>query len=472
MTGISLSDHIPPQDLQAEQACLGACLISAEAADIIIAMLSTKDFYREAHQLLFNAIADIHAAGSPVDIITVASELRRRKHLETCGGGEYLTALVAEVPTSAHAARYAEIVRRLAICRSALAIGNDLMQAAYDNPDDPASVIGDYTSKLQDLQERACQNGFPKPIGDYADRAIELIEERRNRKYAISTARWGIPELDRLTGGLEDAHYMILLGDTNAGKTSLAVQIVMSTALEIAKANRKKQKVLVFGMEESCWRWYLRMASWLGLFDTLDIKNLPTWKHKLAQDEGLEQRYSIALEAVRTLPIEYAEGAQSIASIESHCRRVAKKHEPVLVVLDWLQRIDKAMEGVATEEQAFREMSGRVVRLQESLGCPIIGSSQITAGPDGAPHAFGARAFDQTADLVVYINRARDPKDQTWSPECSLVALKNRDFASFGRFKVRTDFSTGRWSAIAPGESKEDEKPEPQRKRRYKNHDT
>ena len=445
-------ERTPPQDLDAEQAVIGCCLLEATTADAIVASVATSDFYREAHRNIFDAIRTIHNAGSPVDIITVAAELRRKKQLESVGGGEYLTAIIGEVPTSAHAMRYVEIVKRAAVCREGITLAADTMRKLYEYPDDPATVIADAGSGLQTLQEKACRNGHPRPIGDYAEESIARIEARKYRDYEVGVTRFGIPDLDQTTGGLDDAGYCIVQGGTNAGKTSLLIQIVLATAFAIKASRKKKQRILVAGLEESADKWWLRMASWIAQFDSYDVRNRKAWERKVAQDPGVEQRYIDALEVIRTLPIEYCEGNQNIASIEAYCRSTAKRHDIVLVVVDWLQRIEKEWESTGTEEQAFRELSGRLVRIQQELNCPLIGSSQVTMGADGVPYSFGAKAFDQTASTIVHIDRRRDKVTNVWPAEAFLVAMKSRDFASFGRFGVRTDFSTGRWTALTPEE--------------------
>jgi replicative DNA helicase len=99
----TLVDTTPPQDLDAEQACIGCCLLDAAAADLVMSTISASDFYREAHRQIFDATASLHQQGQPVDIITISSELRRRGELEQVGGAEYLMAIIAQVPTSAHA---------------------------------------------------------------------------------------------------------------------------------------------------------------------------------------------------------------------------------------------------------------------------------------------------------------------------------------------------------------------------------
>ena len=478
-------DRLPPQDLDAEQVSLGAILLDGDfAGPAGIAILDIDDFYREAHRFIYESILAVNEAGEPVDIITVAAELRRRGLLEKVGGGEYLTALIGHVPTAAHIKRYAGIVHEKGILRRLILAGGDIQALAYANPADVQVALGAATDILEEIQMDAHRNGVPRKMSDGAPEAQDRMEARRNRAYDVGTARFGIDALDKKTGGLEDAGYCVLLGNTGQGKTGLLVQIVVATAWQIdaevgAKANllaaarrgnddesikrardaleEAEQKcIIVFGMEEGMWRWHLRMASYVGGFDSRVCRNKPTFEAAQDYHADLEQTYWKAFSDVAGLRVEFGEDEQTISSIWTHCTRISKHRKPVLVAIDYLQRMghnDKRKERV----EQLSDIGVRLRRLADRLRCPVLATSQVTIGPEGRPVTKDSKALEDSADTAIEIRRMRNKITDKSQEDCTLICRKSKEFSDFGTFKVHTDFKTGRWSESDRTEEPEDE---------------
>jgi replicative DNA helicase len=422
-------------------------MIDAGATDRALQIVTPGDFYREAHRQIFAAIRTVHEADRPADLVTVAAELRRRGLLEAVGGGEYLTALISEVPTAAHVVAYAREVARTAILRQVIAAAADAQVRSYENPDDPAELLGQVTIRLDQLQERCRTGSEPRPVTDLLADDIPEIESRMDRPHEVSLVRWGIPDLDRRTGGLEDAGYMLLKGNTNAGKTSLLTQIIVETARAIRAEGAGNRVVLHFGMEERSWRWMQRAVCLMGRVDSRALRNAPTLARVAEVDPDILGRFWTAVGEYNELPILLAAGSQSLGSIEAYCKRIMRKYKPLLVTVDYLQKLRKDEGEYETEERAFREVADRMERLRDMLGCPIIGTSQVTQGADGHANPFGARAFEFSADVAVNIHRTRD-ENQQWRPTCGIVCEKTRELVNFGVFEAHTDFATGRWAAV------------------------
>lgn len=433
-------ERLPPQSLVAEQATIGAALVDAEALDVVATIVETRDFYREAHRLIWAAMLTVRELGSPVDLVTTCGELRRTSQLEGVGGPEYLMACMANVPTSAHAPRYALEVQRTAILREAISLGAAVQGAGYDNPADAAQLVGDAIYKLEVLQQRVRTGNEPRDVGETLREDMDMIERAMAREYLVSTVRTGIPELDERTGGLEDAGLMVVKGDTNAGKSGLLRQIVLSSCIEMGECGHPGVAVL-FALEEKRWRWRRRSLGWLGHFNTRALRNRPYWQAELERTEWLVEMYQAAAVEFGRLPLLIGDDDASIGEIEAYCKRIQRKQPIAFVCIDYLQKIGKPQ--ASNEEQAFREVAQRLVRLRDTLGCPIIGASQITESKDGSRNTFGARAFEHEADTTMELYRERDD-EREWKPECVLQIAKTRELESC-RVKAWTDFSTGRW---------------------------
>jgi len=431
----------------AEQATIGAALIDADALDVVATIVETGDFYREAHRLIWSAMLTVREAGSPVDLVTTCQELRRADRLESVGGPEYLMACMANVPTSAHAPRYALEVQRTAVIRETISLGAAVQSAAYGNPADAAQLVGDAIYKLEVLQQRVRTGNEPRGVDETFREDMDLIERAMSREYLVSTVRTGIPELDERTGGLEDAGLMVVKGDTNAGKSGLLRQIVLSSCIEMGEAGHPGVAVL-FALEERRWRWRRRSLGWLGHFNTRALRNQPYWQAELARTEWLVEMYQAAAVEFGKLPLLIGDDDASIGEIEAYCKRIQRKQPIAFVVIDYIQKIGKP--SAPTEEQAFREVAQRLVRLRDVLGCPIIGASQITETKDGSRNTFGARAFEHEPDTTMELFRQRDEQNE-WKPECVLQIAKTRELDTC-RVKAWTDFATGRWYSMAEHE--------------------
>lgn len=438
------TDALPPQDLRAEQATLGCCMLHPKALATATERLLPRDFYRQAHQVIYKACLDLERRGVPVDIVTVGGELHRIGALDAVGGAEYLTVLLHEVATTTHVRAYVDAVLRCSVSRNVIATTVHLQERAYDAAADPIAVISEGMGRLERIQERCDAADAPLLVGHRVGEWDD-IEKRRLRPYEVSLQRFGIPDLDRRTGGLEDAGFTIVMGDTNTGKSSLLRQIVLSTAIE-TMVTQDPGVVVIYAMEESGWRWRLRSSGWVGCFDTRAFDNAAAWQRALIRNPEIEQQYITAIQVFDQLPIMLASGDQTMDSIEASCRRIARTRPIRLVALDYLQRIGKDEDMYGTEERAWRDISRRICRLRDSLQCPVIGPSQISKAPDGQHITFGARAFQHDADLVMEIHRAKTD-DGKWQGECHLESHKTREIASWGKFACVTDFPTGRWYA-------------------------
>ncbi len=208
--GTTPEDRLPPQDLEAEQATLGAMLIDPEAADRALSIVSQDDFYREAHQVICSAIRTVRESAQALDLVTVGAELRRREKLAEVGGAEYLTALIGEVPTTAHVIRYATIVRDKAVLRTLVRRSEEFQRKAYRQPDDVLALLAEARSEFEALHESVLAAGGP----------------------GYTTAQAAAEALGEITWAWEpwvpNGFLTVLAGETGIGKSKLALRLVES----------------------------------------------------------------------------------------------------------------------------------------------------------------------------------------------------------------------------------------------------
>jgi len=211
------------------------------------------------------------------------------------------------------------------------------------------------------------------------------------------------------------------------------------------------------------------MSGYAGQFDTRDARNLGHWESIVRQDPGLEDRYAQAMVDVAQLPIVISDEEQTVSTIESHCRRIARDSTPVLVVIDYLQQVRKDAGKAEREEQLYASMANRIRRLSNALECPILAASQVTVGENQREQAKGARALEESSDTTILVRRKRDAETEDPSEFPSLVCRKAKLGVPFGRFKCRVDMRTGRWYECADRDEDTQPKAEPKQRRDRRN---
>ena len=221
------ADRTPPQDLMAEQSVLGAMLMSKDAIADVVEVLRGPDFYRPAHELVYDAILDLYGRGEPADPITVANELQRRGELTRIGGAPYLHTLSANVPIAANAGYYAEIVREKAILRRLVDAGTRIVQMGYAGQGQVDDVVDSAQAEVYQVTDRRNAEDYA-PLSDIMDGVLDEIEAIGNREAGLYGVPTGFADLDDLTNGLHNGQMIIVAARPAMGK-ALALDTPLPT---------------------------------------------------------------------------------------------------------------------------------------------------------------------------------------------------------------------------------------------------
>lgn len=441
-----MTDRLPPQDLAAEQATLGAMLIDHEAAARAFALTEAPSFYREAHRLIFDAIQAVAETGGAVDPVTVASELRRRGQLAQVGGAEYLTALIDETPTSAHVIRYASIVEEKAVKRALIKLGADLSSAAYDDPESIDDLMAMAMQRVGELaQVRVGRRGAQK-ASEVAGAMLARLEQAMDERPHITAARTGLPELDRMMGGLGRYGMIVPRGQEKAGKSMFGLQCALSSAVAMHEENTG-QVVLCYLLEGQD-VWEERALAWLGGM------NSAVFTPTLSPLDDDRKRFAQAARLWRQLPLYLSSTTFDIDGIILDVRRIALRERVGLVLVDYAQLIQGGSAKSSVENA--EEKANRLAALSAELHAPVIVPSQLTDGAEGR-HAKWARAWDEAATLVFDVERGpigamREEWQSSREGRLRLHACRRRP--PFGGVHwVEFDLSTGHICDAKPPEA-------------------
>jgi replicative DNA helicase len=218
---------LPPQDEGAEQSVLGAMLLSKDAIADVIEVIRGADFYRPAHELIYDAVLDLYGRGEPVDAITVSAELTRAGDIARVGGGPYLHTLVAGVPVTANAGYYAGIVREKAILRRLVAAGTKIVQIGYTGEGQVDDIVDRAQAEVYSVTDRRASEDYA-PLSDLMELTIDELEAIGNRDGAMAGVPTGFAELDDLTNGLHAGQMVIVAARPAVGK-ALALDTPLPT---------------------------------------------------------------------------------------------------------------------------------------------------------------------------------------------------------------------------------------------------
>jgi replicative DNA helicase len=403
---LGLVDRVPPQDLEAEQGVLGACLVSPEAAERVSEILAPEDFYRYAHAEIYRAVLRTQKGGYAPDMLGVMSVLRERELLDACGGPTYLMDLAGSIPTAAHAEHYARIVRKVATQRELITLGAQLVERGFaQDLQDPLDWASAEASKLADRRTGAEYHR----IGDVAAKLVAEMEEAQQANWlgeGVSNRLPAyFPSLDNILGGFAPGQLVVLAARPGVGKSAFAVQV----GVNAAKAGKP---VIAFSAEMTADEVVMRVLSgWSGA----DSRSVLTGT---IEGEAAESFKDAARMAAR-LPFAIFDDADiTLRTIERKARRFKAENggELGLVVVDYLQLLGGMPDegnrraAAANRNEEVSRLSRGLKVLAKHLGCPVLALSQLNREvekrPGGEPQLSDLRdsgALEQDANIVMFI---------------------------------------------------------------------
>lgn len=415
-------EKVPPQNLEAERAILGAVMIDGDAMMNVTDILRPDHFYKEAHKEIFDAALTLYQDGEPVDLVTVGELLKRRKTLEAAGGRAYLGELTGAVVSTANVEQYARIVEEKSVLRSLIKASSEIVEEGYSSERETGEILEDAEKKIFDISQKR-QHKNVTHIREVLDRNLAHIQELSKQAGELRGITTGFADLNQLTSGLQKSDLIIIAARPSMGKTAFALNI----AVNAAKAGGK---VLLFSLEMSEELLTERMLSAESL---VEIKKLR--EGNLEEEEF--QKLSDGSERLNGLEI-YIDDTPGIAPtvIKNKCKRMIMEKKGLdLVVIDYLQLM--SMEG-KTENRTLEisALTRYLKQLAREIDCPVVVLSQLSrsveARTDKRPVLSDLResgSIEQDADLVMFLYREEYYKkeESTRPGECDIIIAKHRN---------------------------------------------
>ncbi|GIM45857.1 replicative DNA helicase [Collibacillus ludicampi] len=401
----ALIERVPPQNIEAEQAVLGAILIDPDVLTTVTEVLQPEDFYRTSHQRIFSAMCAIGDQGEPVDLVTVTAYLQDNNQLEEIGGVSYLATLANAVPTSANVDYYANIVHEKAVLRRLIRVATQIASSGYDGSSTVSELIDDAERRIFEIaQEKTTTRGFT-PIRDILMTTFERIEYLYNNRGGVSGIPSGYPDLDKMTSGWQKSDFIIVAARPSVGKTAFALNV----AQNVAKAG---YPVAIFSLEMSKEQLVQRI---ICAEANLDAGRMRTGF--LEEDDWPKLTMAIATLSETPIFIDDTPNV-TVSEIRSKCRRLQAEHGLGLILMDFLQVIQGRGKG-DNRQQEVSEISRTLKMIARELNVPVIALSQLSRSveqrQDKRPLMSDLResgSIEQDADIVAFLYR-----DDYYDPE-------------------------------------------------------
>ena len=387
-----------PHDDVAEQSVLGGMLLSKDAIADVVESLRASDFYKPAHETIYEAILSLYGHGSPADAITVADELKKRGELTRVGGAAYLHTLIASVPTAANAQYYAEIVKEHAIMRRLIEAGTKIAQLGYANETEVDALVDQAQAEIYAVTDGNAKEDYVS-FSEALEATMREIDANSNRPDGV----YGVPtdfiELDELTGGLHGGQMIVIAARPGVGKSTLALDIARSAAIHHHMAT------VFFSLEMSRTELAMRILSAEGKISMGRLKKGDLDTEGWTNLATLQGRIDSAPLFIDDSP------NMTLMEIRAKCRRLKQRNDLKLVVLDYLQLMSSGKK-VESRQQEVSEFSRSLKLLAKELDVPVIALSQLNRGSeqrtDKRPMVSDLResgSIEQDADMVILLHR-------------------------------------------------------------------
>lgn len=380
---------------------LGGLMLDNDRMDEIMAIVTADDFYRSAHQVIFDAISTLSSENEPADVVTVSEWLENANQLQGVGGLVYLGSLAQNTPNTGNVLAYAKIVRERAILRRLITAANRIVDRSY-RPEgrSPADVLDEAERLVFDIAQQDIQRrgGFI-PIKGLLKQTLIQVEKLYESKNPVTGTATGFNDLDEMTAGLQASDLVIVAGRPSMGKTALAMNFVEHAAID------QSVPVAFFSMEMPGTQLAMRL---LASLSRVNAQRLRTGK--LHDDDW--PRLTSTMSMLSELPI-YVDDTPALSPLEirTRARRLYREHGLGMIVIDYLQLM-QAPEGTENRATEISAITRSLKTLAKELNVPVVALSQLNRSLESRPNKRPVMsdlresgAIEQDADVIFFIYR-------------------------------------------------------------------
>jgi replicative DNA helicase len=410
----NVEGRVPPQAVEIEAQVLGAMLLEREAIARVIEVLDEDAFHPEYHRKIFQAIIAMFDRSEPVDIITLAEELRRRGHLEVVGGETYLAELTMKVTSAANVEYHAKIVLEKSLLRNLIIAASAIAARGYSPTEDAFDLLDEAEQTIFQISEKRLKKTFiamHKAVHD----TLDILQSIHGKHSGVTGVPTGFRDFDTLTGGLQNSDLIIVAGRPSCGKTAFALSLARNAAMH----REKPTGVGIFSLEMSTQQLVMRLLCAEAKVDAHAVRT-----GRLPEDDW--KRMSIAAGRLADANIFIDDSASlGILELRAKARRLKAERNVGLIVVDYLQLMQGPKDAESREKE-ISAISRSLKALAKELNIPVVALSQLSRAVesrnDKRPILSDLREC-VTGDTLVMLTTGER------KPICELVGMQPEVFA-------------------------------------------
>ena len=397
---------LPPQALELEKSVIGALMIEKDAFSSVTELLRPESFYSDQHRHIFEAMRALSTQDAPIDVLSVAEQLKKMGMLELAGGVVYLSELTQRVASAAHLQYHAKIIAQKATARDLITVACQIEEKGYDETHDVDELVEEATAKIFEISQRA-QKRDVTHIFPVITEAFERMHKASKNEGNISGIPSGFTELDKITSGWQKSDLVIIAARPAMGKTAFVLSMAKNIAVDF------NIPVAIFSLEMSNVQLVNRLIMNVCEIEGNQIRN---GRLTRAEWDKLENNINV----LQNAPI-YVDDTPglSVFELQSKARKLVKEHGIQLIIIDYLQLMNANGMSFGSREQEVSIISRNLKGLAKELDIPVIALSQLSravekrdssnSNVDGKKPLLSdlreSGAIEQDADMVCFIHR-------------------------------------------------------------------
>ena len=395
---------VPPQDLEAERSVLGAVLIDSGAMNLVAEFLKPEHFYDPAHKQIYSSMLTLFEKQQPIDVVTLQDALKKVDGMKKIGGKSYLADLINTVPTSAYIEHYGQIVKNHYVKRKLIEISSRIVERAFDQKGDVKKLLDEAEVEIFSLSQQHLHRDFIE-LKEILAESFERLEEFMKKGTHLRGVPTGYPDLDNKLAGMQDSNLLILAARPGIGKTTLALNMALNTAI------KEKMPVGFFSLEMSKEELVDRLL--VGQAD------IDAWRLKTGRlsDEDYK-KLTEAMGELSEAPIFIDDTpGLSILEMRTKARKLKLEKDIKLLIVDYLQ-LANAGRMVESRVTEVSFISQGLKNLARELRIPVLAVSQLSRAVEQRgtrkPQLADLResgAIEQDADVVMFLYHEAESED-------------------------------------------------------------
>lgn len=402
-----LGNRVPPHNVEAEMAVIGAMLLDRNSISKVAGVLETDAFYNQANRLIYDTVIDMYDRQISIDIVTLADELQRKNVLDAVGGTYFLAEIMNQTPTAANIEMHSRIVQERYLKRALLHTSGQILENCYDDTVDALEEIDRAEAEIFKIAEKRFVKSY-QTINKLAHETLDIIHKLQERDKPGLT---GVPssyiELDNMLGGFQKSDLIIIAARPSMGKTALSLSIARNIAI------LSQKPVAYFSIEMAAVQLVIRLLSSEAKINQQQIRTGAIGAKDMSQIVS-----SLGVLADAPLFIDDS-AALNLMELKAKCRRLKAEHKIEAVMIDYLQLIHAPKS--ESREREISIISRSLKQMAKELDLPVIAMAQLNrtvdSRADKRPVLSDLResgSIEQDADVVLFINRPEVNKIMTY----------------------------------------------------------